>query len=164
MKNKNILLILALVCSAPLQVNYSQNFKEASSADTAAANKYFEEGRKLFMDANYDSSIIVFEKAQLIYEKENTWNKYVECLKNIGTNYYYSGRYDSASNYAKRSFSIGLEKLGERSLEVAQTYHLFGNIYLTIGNYEKALDYFQKSMSINFDITGKSSPGAYSNI
>jgi tetratricopeptide (TPR) repeat protein len=165
--SRNVFILLVFLCSSSQQVLYSQNDANTTPSDTATANRYFQQAEKFFEEAQYDSSIIYSEKANLIYEKEKVWGKYIQCLNTIGKNYCNKVQYDRALNYFNRSLTIGLEKCGDKSLEIAQTDHLYGIVYLSTGKYDTSLEYFQKALMIRLAVLGEKHPdvaGSYNNI
>jgi tetratricopeptide (TPR) repeat protein len=141
-----ILVIFNSVISS--SILYAHDDEWIRLPDTTEARESYEKALELFIRARYDSSRVLFEKAGVIYEKEKIWDRYVQCLNKIGKNYYKKSEWDSAVSVLNRSLSIGLEKVGKESLEVAETYYILGMVCFDMDEVNKAADYYQKSLSI----------------
>ena len=61
------------------------NKTEINKKDTAVAKEYLNKGNEFAKDLKYDSSLIYFDKAKTIYENENLWNDYFNCINLIGS-------------------------------------------------------------------------------
>ena len=137
-----ILFLITSVCLA------QQKTITNTLPDTAIANQFFSKAKKLFKQAKYDSSIAYFEKASIIYHKEKLIKKYVQCYNRIGKNFSVKGEYQKALSYINKALEIGINKLGERDLVVAESYHNLGIADYFQGNYGKSLELYNKSLSL----------------
>lgn len=54
---------------------------ESRGTDTTLANTYSTKAKEFYNTNKYDSAIIYFEKASIIYEKREIWNKYLDSKK-----------------------------------------------------------------------------------
>lgn len=152
---KTTILISAIILTASTEALYSQNDKDIPASDTASANIFLEKSEKFFTGAKYDSTIFYSIKAGVIFEKGKIWSKYVRCLNKTGEALCKMGRYDSSAAILNKSLLIGSDKLGEKNIEVARTYHIFGTVFGETGKNNKAMDFFQKSLSIKIALLGE---------
>src|SRR3972149_11916498 len=60
-------------------------FASENKTDTSLAKTFFHKGNDLLKELKYDSAIVFFGKAKMIYEKENLWENYFNCVNLIST-------------------------------------------------------------------------------
>ena len=133
----------------------SLGYCAGSNADKISANLFLNKGYDLLKNAEYDSSVYYFKKSAAIYMQEKVWQKYVECLNNLATNYLRLGNYQTAISHAEKALEICHEKLSATNPEVSYAYNGLGNIYRNMGNYSLAIKYYQQSKDIKIKNLGE---------
>ncbi len=172
------LLLFLFIISTRISFAQEETQKERYNVillqDTTLAVEYFKKGWSLYEAAQYDSSNKYYSKAKDIYEElskqydqENTWVHLIQCSNMLGWILKLQGKYETSIQHLTFAIDIGLKKLGENHVDVAQSYNCIGSTYSSKGDYDKALEYFIKSLSIRYQLLGENSPqlaGNYNNI
>ena len=151
-----VLLLVALVSSCSKEQNTSPaptateravatKTEIAYASDTTLARQYFTQAAQFTKEAKYDSAIVYLQKASIIYETKQDWEKYVGCYNNIGNNYRSKGAYDQAMHYLNQALEIGLKQLGENHIKTANCYHNIGYVYYLSGKYNQAIEYYNQT-------------------
>ncbi|MDN5200648.1 CHAT domain-containing protein [Fulvivirgaceae bacterium BMA10] len=135
-----------------ITTGFAQN--DISLTDTLLANQYFERGRSLMGNANYDSAIFYFQKASPIYQYNKLWLKEINCLDYIADTYRQAGKFDEALKVGNEALEMVHEKIGKGNLKEAEVLNTVGIIYDYKGDYEKALDYQLESIRIKEELLG----------
>ncbi len=157
-KYHSFLSLFSLIIILPYSQNFQQEIPQEKSAlgfNLRIANGIFEKGEQLFQEARYDSAITTFKYAGVLYKKEENFDKYVQCFNYIGDSYRRLGEYDKAMEHLSAALSIGSEKLGDRHLTAAISYHNIGNVHRIKGDYDRAFDFFNQSLSIRLENQGR---------
>ncbi len=122
------------------------------------ADQYFSRGEALAKEAQHDSAIVYFQKAGVLYKKNENWQKYVNCYNKMGNSAWRTGAPDQAKEWLELALQIGKNKLDGQHQAVAKSYHNIGNVNLVTGDYDRALEFYQESVKINFAVLGKRHP------
>ena len=80
MKTLKIIFCLVIIQFATCPVFFTgmQTIKAQNIiADTVLANKHFKSAKEYFKKKSYDTAIVHFEKASVLYEKYEQWRKYL---------------------------------------------------------------------------------------
>lgn len=141
---------------------YHQPVVLNSPADIIFADSLIAKGERLFKAENFDSSRSYFENAVFIYEKHSNqmeslkkWGGLIQSYNRLGAIYRRADNPTKAMTYLNKALEVGKTKIGEKSPEVADTYHLIGNIQLIRANYDNALKYYNKALTIRLSLYGK---------
>ncbi len=151
MKNYILLLIIAaLTLVSPVSEAFSME-----PADSTEADWLYKKADDFWRDVQYDSSNFYYEKASSIYEKFKSWKNFIECQKNIGTNYRFLGNYSQAFTHLNSGLdAVSYLKENQDSLR-AELYNSIGTIYYEKGNYDKAYKYYKNMLDINEKVFGE---------
>src|SRR3972149_12207689 len=117
-------------------------------ADSSLAKTFFDKGNDLLKELKYDSAIVFFGKAKMIYEKENLWENYFNCLNNIASVLRENGEIDSSIVTLEDKLEIAKEKLGGDNLTYAKMKNLLGYSYMTKANFNTAIKFAVESLDV----------------
>ena len=117
-------------------------------ADSSLAKTFFDKGNDLLKELKYDSAIVFFGKAKMIYEKENLWENYFNCVNLISTALRSKEEVDSSITALENNLIYAKEKLGENSLVYAKMKNILGYSYNVNGNFDSALKLAIESLDI----------------
>lgn len=124
-----------------------KTYRIKTEQDTIIADYYFNIADSLSHFGQYDSAIFYLEKANIIYQYENKWNKYIRCLNNLCRDYNFSGNFVKALECSNLAIKVGLEKLGDNNIEVITAHDYKGFTYDNLGDYDKALELYLVSLA-----------------
>jgi len=127
------------ICQIPFQNN---------SPDTATAQQYFEKAHGLYDSAKYSTSIIYFEKAAAIFKGHGTWGQYIDSKNLAGAAFSRMGAHDTAMAIFEITLQSGIEKFGDISEYVAESYNHIGDIYMSLGAYDLSLKFHNNALRI----------------
>ena len=147
-----VLIIFAILLFLNKADIYSQNKEGITPKNNSNKFDDFTKAQKFQETAQYDSSIIYFERARLKYEKEKNWTAYIHCNIQIAENLINKGEYDQAIFSLDRTVEIGLHELSENHPVMAQLYNMSGKAYRKKGEIDKSFEYFNKSLSISLSL------------
>ena len=123
-------------------------FASENKTDTSLAKTFFDKGNDLLKELKYDSAIVFFGKAKMIYEKENLWENYFNCLNNIASVLRENGEIDSSIVTLEDKLEIAKEKLGGDNLTYAKMKNLLGYSYMTKANFNTAIKFAVESLDV----------------
>jgi tetratricopeptide (TPR) repeat protein len=107
-------------------------------------------------------SAIDDEKARIYFAKINEEVEFLkedaELLFKLGECEKRFSRYDIAHEYYEKCLDIQLKKLGEKHLDVAESYACIANVFENAGDYDNALEFNQKCLIIELEILGQEHP------
>src|SRR5450759_4516166 len=98
--------------------------------DTIRAEEYVKKAWDAYLQVEYDSSIIFYRRAAAIFVKAERWERYVHCLNIIGDCYSREFLLDSMETSLLAAQNVEEGKLERNTLECAETYSLFGLLYI----------------------------------
>ena len=113
----------------------------AQTPDTLIARQYFEQATVLQDSAQYDSSSLYFEKAALIYESVENWEKNLKCKNRICENLLRQRKLGEAQALAEKTLEENIRYLEKGNLEEARVYYNIGTLHSIKGDIEKSLEY-----------------------
>ncbi len=162
MKPAKILSIFLILIAFP-QLSFAQDITK----DTTLANSFFEKAG-IFQDSSeYDSAIVYFENASLLYEKHRQWRKYLLSETKHGQCYQKTWQLDQAIAVIKPAIEKTLQHINETASIIADTYHLLGLQYYYQSKYDSTLFYWGKVLKIKKELLGEkhtSVAACYNNI
>ncbi|WP_271765695.1 CHAT domain-containing protein [Aquimarina algiphila] len=122
--------------------------------DTLLASQYFKKGDSLLVDAKYDESIKLFEKALSIYKNTKTWKKVASCYNKISENQW--RKYDDKESLinAKKALKTSSKYL-KNNIEEAIAYGNIGVYHRYSLDYETAIENYNKALTIKQKIAPK---------
>ncbi len=123
--------------------------------DLKLAKGYFEEGKNLKEKAKYGEAIQLFEKASLLYETWEIWEKWGEVNIKIGGNYCELGKYDGGIEHLSHVLEISKKHLNYENILIAHILNNLGICHKVKGNYDQAIFCHEESLSIKRKILGK---------
>lgn len=150
----------------PFLLLFSQNGLFCQELDTLTAYQHYQDARKFGDAADYQNSILHYQKAKDLYEKAAHWKGYVKSLNGLGACHSLLSKHKEAQSHLQIALSVGFEKLGEQ-LEVADTYQNLGFDWSRQGDYEKQFDNYKKALTIRLNLLGENHPKVaqtYSNL
>lgn len=126
--------------------NYLTVINNTDNDNLTKAKAYLNLGN-LYADlGKYDSSIVLYKNANVIFQRTGNKKESAGVLNNIGTVYSDLGDYDKAINYYTQSLKA-YKEYGNILGSAAATENI-GVIYYFQKNYNKALEYFNKALTI----------------
>ncbi|HOY31526.1 MAG TPA: CHAT domain-containing protein [Bacteroidales bacterium] len=145
-KNQIVIMLLVGYCGFFNSSLYAQSMKTLDSLIIY----YFDK-------ADYDSALLIAEKAKVQAESEFGKNdtNYANVLNNFGAIYYSLGDYSKAESYFNDALSIKKNILGERHPNYAQSLRNLGELYKNLGDYTKAETLFIKVNEIYKEYFGE---------
>ncbi len=157
----------AVHAGLPRRIEFTNpSFQTGAQAEEArtAAQKLFDEGRKLIIDgtsASYRQAIKKFEEALPLWRKAVDRYDEAVTLGVIARAYNDLGESQKALEYFNRTLPLWRE-LGDRSDEANVLAHL-GRIYDALGEKQKALDYFNQTLPLLREVKNVSGEAAMLN-
>jgi signal transduction histidine kinase len=118
--------------------------KTGNIREEAYSNKIL--GYAGYYESRYDSALLYFDKALLLYEKDGYQKGISDVYTAMGGVYNKKGEIQKALDLFNASITIDGEL--KHFSDQAKTYNSVGLIYLNINDYVRALDYFEKSADI----------------
>jgi len=117
-------------------------------ADTLLARIFINKSDEFLKELKYDSAIVYLDNAKIIYENENLWENYFDCVNTLASILRELDDVDSSVAVLENVLPQEEEKLGEDNLTYAKTKNLLGYSYMIKSNYEKAFGYAKESLRI----------------
>jgi CHAT domain-containing protein/tetratricopeptide (TPR) repeat protein len=122
------------------------------NSDSTLADSYKSKADSLFKSSQYDSSLIYYDKAAVIYKEQENWENYIYCYYEHGNCLFRKGEYESAVKIFKDCKALILEKLNEKHIIMIQVLNGLGNSYYRLGDYKKAREYLNKAVMLSEDL------------
>lgn len=142
--NKIVLLIslcLFIVLSNKLS---SQTIK----SDTTLANQNFETANNYFQKNSLDTAITHFQKASLLYEKHQQWEKYLLCKISNAMCLQKKWQFDEAIKTLKQAISKTNNEIKENRILLGDAYNEIALSFFHKSNLDEAISYWKKSSAI----------------
>ena len=117
-------------------------------ADTVLANQYYRTADTLTEQGKYEEANRLLGQAQRIYQKTETWERYVACLNSIAFGQWFVAAYDSATAAAQCALRLSKKYLGEDHPETALSYDALGYVAEAHGSYVTAHHYYRRALHI----------------
>jgi tetratricopeptide (TPR) repeat protein len=128
-----------------------------STSDFQVALSLNDTAKQLFLDEQYEESLIAFEQSLAIYVRLGDRQFEGKILDNMGQVYKVQGEFLQALDHYTQSLAIAREvddKIGE-----ARTLRNMGNVYIDQAQYGDALDVFLQALPIMQDIGDRTGEG-----
>ena len=142
--------------------------------DTTEARRWVQIAEAFQDSARYDSALVYYKKAKVLYrpyleENKDTilWKVYLQCGNQIGVIYRKVADYKKSLDELETTLEQGKNNLGESHPIVGDSYNNIGGIYIFQRNYKLALENFQKALRIRINALGEKHAdvgSSYSNI
>ncbi|MFC2151829.1 tetratricopeptide repeat protein [Bacteroidota bacterium] len=135
---------------------YSQlAFAQDITTDTTMANSYFEKAGIFKDSTQYDSAIIHFEKASLLYEKNELWRKYLDSEIKHSECFQRQWQLDQSIATIKPAIEKTLLHMNENNIVFSYAYHFLGLQYYFLRQADSTLFYWKKVLHIKKEILGE---------
>jgi CHAT domain-containing protein len=114
-------------------------------------------GKLLFLKSKYQEAEVWLKKALNIYKKllKVQDAKYLQCIINIGINYYSKGEYSEAEKWFLETKEICLKSFGKMNVQYASSIYWLGNVQMSFKNTSDALKYHLEARELRENILGK---------
>lgn len=122
------------------------------------ADGYVARAEQFVEASRYDSALVYFEKAGVLYEAAQAWERYVHCHNAMGEQAEQMGAYAEALTYLGRALEVGRQQLGDDHPEVARAYHGTGSVYRLQGRFDEALQALETALAIRLRTLGEDHP------
>ena len=129
-----------------------------AASDTAHADVYLARATHLADAAQYDSALVYFERAKVLFEAENDWEHVLRCSNGLGDSFRRKGDLVQAMEILNQALESGLVRLGEHHPEVAQSYNNIGAVLTEQNEFDVALEYHNRALSIRRAALGEQHP------
>ncbi|MCD4795539.1 MAG: CHAT domain-containing protein [Bacteroidales bacterium] len=162
MKTLKIILTLIIMQVAVLTIN-----AQDITADTVLANQHFKTAEEYYTNKSYDTAIVYFEKASILYEKHKLWRKYLLSETKHGKCCQKLWQIDQAITIIKPAIEKTLLHINENDAVVADAYHRLGLQYYYQSKNDSTLFYWKKTLMIRKEIFGEKhikAAKAYNNV
>lgn len=108
---------------------------------------FYEKGIQFFKKNQIDSFYYYFVKANNLYKKNESWNKYVKTCNGLAHYFWNKQQYDSTETYLQKASNvIQTYHIDSSSREVVTTLQILGALYETKGYYEKSAELLHQSL------------------
>jgi CHAT domain-containing protein len=164
-KLTSISLLLLLCESIPNFPTRTHNFQDKLKIFELASNKtlkidadrLYEEGVKLYEQAQYRTALEKFTKVLEIYHQIDSPKGKRKTFDNLGEIYFKLGDYSQALNFYQQALTIE-KQIGARQ-EQGRTVDDIGQVYSSLGQYAKALEFYQQALAIQEEINDRVGKG-----
>ena len=150
MKTIKILSILLFLLICP-----RLSFTQGITVDTALANSYFEKANIYKDSSQYDSAIVYFEKASVLYQKHEQWRKYLISETKHGECYQKLWQLDNSIEKIKSAIESTLKHLDEIDTIFSEAYHYSGLAYVYKSQLDSAIYCWKKALEIKLELYGE---------
>lgn len=133
----------------------SQSIREIPSPATDFPGSYVAQAKQFARDAQYDSAIVYFDKARLLYEGQGDWENYVRSYNQMGKYAWLNWAFDRAKLYLDKALEAGNLRLGENHPAIAENYYLSGLVYTDENDYDRVFTALNKALSIQLKTLGE---------
>jgi len=126
--------------------------------DTILSKATYSKATAFYYTGNYDSALIYWEKALVLFTHTDNQKRMGDCYQNIGQIYKLKGNYIKANENNNNGLQI-FEKLNLQD-RTANMLNIFGNLNIDMGNLDIAEKYYLRALDIytlirNQDINNK---------
>lgn len=134
------------------------NIVKQLNNDTILSKATYSKGTAFYYTGNYDSALIYWEKALVLFTQTDNQKRMGDCFQNIGQIYKLKGNYIKANENNNNGLQI-FEKLNLQD-RTANMLNIFGNLNIDMGNLDIAEKYYMRALDIytlirNQDINNK---------
>jgi CHAT domain-containing protein len=135
-------IVFAIFCFAGASSSF------ASGTDTLDADQFLRQADSLYRNAQYDSALDYFDKASVLYLKNNKWERYVVCQNKKAEANIRKSNLDLAEEICRESLIFISGHFSSSGLIEASVYDIFGEVMLNKGRNDLALEDLQKAQKI----------------
>jgi len=123
--------------------------------DTELLTRYYSKATMFQNNRYYDSAIIYYNKAAIIYDQYKHWQGMLQCATQIATCYQAQGRYSWAAAILGPILEYSLNYTEENDTIIAQAYFMLGVQYFHQSIFDSTLIYWTKGLNIRKQVTGE---------
>jgi CHAT domain-containing protein len=116
--------------------------------DTTLARKSYNQAFVLFKKAEYAMALQELTQAEVIYQKRENWQMYLNCRQQTAENISRQGKFDQAQTICEAALTLSLEKLPKENVQEADLRNLLGFIQLNKGRNDLALQQFNEALRL----------------
>ena len=127
-------------------LNLSKAEAEKHGNKLESAKAIMNIGLAYLMMADFDTSWVLLEEAEIQFVKLNAFKDLALCRTNLGLVNYYKGNYPAALDYYKKASEL-YKEVNEPD-DYAELINRIGMTYWSLGINDKALEYLQKYVSL----------------
>ncbi|MGY3791723.1 CHAT domain-containing protein [Aquimarina sp. 433] len=121
----------------------------SQAVEKTTAEEYFKLGDVLLLQNKFKESILNFEQALVIHQKNNQWEKVVACYNKISESQWKNVQLNKALQTANKALDISSKKLGSDHLQYAIALENKGTCYRLKGSDLKiSLSYYEKALKL----------------
>ncbi len=125
------------------------------TTDTTLANNYIETAKEYYKNKSYDTAIVHFEKASLLYKKHQLWRKYLQSETNHGQCYQKQRQLEKAIATIKPAIKKSLQYINENETIVADAYNRLGFMFYYKSDLDTVIFYWKKTLQIKKELLGE---------
>lgn len=149
MKTIMFSLFVILLCIYP-NLSAAQKITE----DTTLASNYIAKAIVFQKESKFDSAIICFNNASVLYEELEFWVKYLESKTEIGKCYQQKWQIQEAIKVIKPAIELALNHIDTSHMQIADSYNVLGQQYLYLSKFDAALMNLKKALIIKENVLG----------
>ncbi|OFY66501.1 MAG: hypothetical protein A3H98_00395 [Bacteroidetes bacterium RIFCSPLOWO2_02_FULL_36_8] len=136
---------LNIIYFLPILVSFS-SFSQTYLNDSLLAKKFQIKADSFSGVSQFDSSIIYFEKASVIYEKYKKTASYLNCINRIAWRFFMKGDWNKSMQIYEQALTIGKTDTNLYVKAICQTANGIGVLYSERGEVDSALYYLRFSV------------------
>lgn len=133
-------------------------YQQTAPDSSAIVQQYLAIAKQYVGEATYDSAMVYFEMAARLFEEKADWSSYVRSNNQQGKCAVEAGQYNRAAEILNEALTVGIESLGEETLEIAETYNFLGYNYWRQGENGKSLELHKKALKIQLEQISEQHP------
>ncbi|MEZ4850279.1 MAG: tetratricopeptide repeat protein [Bacteroidia bacterium] len=121
-------------------------FFTSLAQDSTTARILSDQAKEFYVQDLFDSALISFEKAGMIYQSLNSWEGYIDVLNSQSIIQRRMGNYSRALDASHTAIQVALDH-GVEGLPLGNAYYYLGAIYMRSENHEAALEAVEKGIA-----------------
>ncbi len=131
-------------------------FAQYGQTDSIGIKNLFQSANTALHKKLFDSALIYYQKAALLFHIKGSYGKEIECLNACGNILQKKRKFSEAEMFLDKSQNIGL-KYSENKKELANTFHIKSLILYKKGEYNNAIFYEKQATEIWTKLYGENS-------
>ncbi|MBC8110475.1 MAG: CHAT domain-containing protein, partial [Verrucomicrobia bacterium] len=116
--------------------------------DTTIARKSYNQALVLFRKAEYPMALQELNRAEVVYQKLQNWQMYLNCRQQTAENISRQGKFDQAQAVCEEALQLSLQKLPKENVQEADLRNTLGFIQLNKGRNDLALQQFNEALRL----------------